>query len=202
MPRLRGGSTVSTGPDGGQDGAPRCEPASGAALRGGTFSTRDGLRKGGGRQEDESMKAKTSWVLVADGARARIVRDLGMDTGAEDRLDDLVYEIDHKQLREIMADKPGRGFASEGARRSAMEYRSDPVQEQEVEFAGMLLDELERRHAADEFGRLAIVAEPRMLGTLRQKLPAALRQAVVKEVPKDLTKLPVKELREALAALD
>ncbi|MBE0695194.1 MAG: host attachment protein [Aquamicrobium sp.] len=148
------------------------------------------------------MKAKTSWVLVADGARARIVRDLGMDAGAEDRLDDLVYEIDHKQLREIMADKPGRGFASEGARRSAMEYRSDPVQEQEVEFAGMLLDELERRHAADEFGRLAIVAEPRMLGTLRQKLPAALRQAVVKEVPKDLTKLPVKELREALAALD
>lgn len=148
------------------------------------------------------MKASTSWVLVADGSRARIVRDPGTDTGAKDRPDDLVYEIDHKQLREIMADKPGRSFASAGARRSAMEYRSDPVQEQEADFAGTLVEELARRHAANEFERLAIVAEPRMLGTLRRKLPSALRAAVVKEVPKDLTKLPPQELREALATLD
>lgn len=71
-----------------------------------------------------------------------------------------------------------------------------------MEFAGTLAQELERRHAAGEFDLLAIVAEPRMLGTLRRKLSPALRAAVVKEVPKDLTKLPERELREAIAALD
>lgn len=145
------------------------------------------------------MKTKTTWVLVANGARARVVRDLG--TGAEDRQEDLVFEIDHKQLREIMADRPGRSFASEGARRSAMEYRSDPVQEQEARFAATLLEQMEQRLAAGEFQQLAIVAEPRMLGVMRKKLSPTLRRAVVGEVAKDLTKLPERELLEAIAEL-
>ena len=145
------------------------------------------------------MKAKITWVLVADGARARIVRGLATDAEAADRPEDLVFEIDHKQLREIMADRPGRSFASEGARRSAMEYGSDPVAEQEAAFAGMLLGELERRHAAGEFDRLGIVAEPRMLGLIRQKLSPQLGRTVVKEISKDWTKLPPGELRKAIA---
>ena len=56
------------------------------------------------------MKAKTTWILVADGAHARIVRQ----TEAEDRarLDDLVFEIDHMQLREIMSAAKNHGSAS------------------------------------------------------------------------------------------
>lgn len=147
------------------------------------------------------MKAKTTWVLVADGARARIVRDVATGVATADRPEDLVFEIDHKQLREMMADRPGRSFASEGARRSAMEYRSDPVAEQEAAFADMLLERLEQRHAAHEFDRLLIVAEPRMLGLIRQKVSPTLQRAVVKEVPKDWTKLPPDELRQAIAEI-
>lgn len=147
------------------------------------------------------MKAKTSWILIADGARARIVR--GKDTHDENeaQAEDLVFEIDHKKAGEIMSDRPGRGFASEGARRSAMEYRSDPEKEQEARFADTLLDELERRLHAREFERLAIVAEPRMLGTLRQKLSPALQRVVVAEAAKDLTKVPRHELDAAIAGL-
>lgn len=147
------------------------------------------------------MKTPTTWISIADGARARVMR--GLETGGEDadRQDDLVFEIDHKQLREIMSDRPGRSFASEGARRSAMEYRSDPVQEQEAEFARMLLEQLEQRHAAHEFDRLVIVAEKRMLGVIRRELPPALRRIVAGEVAKDLTKLPAQKLREAIANL-
>ncbi|MFD2252591.1 protein required for attachment to host cells [Pseudochelatococcus lubricantis] len=147
------------------------------------------------------MRAEKTWVLVADGARARIVRDLGTSLEAGERPEDLVFEIDHKQLREIMADKPGRAFSSHGVRRSAMEYTSDPVQEQEAAFAATLLEELERRHAAHEFDKLAIIAEPRLLGVIRRILPAALRETVVNEISKDLTKLPNRELREAIAEL-
>ncbi|MGV6871878.1 host attachment protein [Pseudochelatococcus sp. B33] len=147
------------------------------------------------------MKAETTWVLIADGARARIVRDLGASRESGERPGDLVFEIDHKKLREIMSDKPGRSFSSHGPQRSAMEYSSDPVQAQEEKFAGTLLKELERRHASGEFDRLAIIAEPRLLGVIRRILPSTLRGTIVKEVAKDLTKLPEQELREAIAEL-
>jgi len=144
------------------------------------------------------MKAKETWVLIADGARARIVRHAQEGIEAED----LLFEFDHKQLGEIMSDRPGRSFASEGTRRSAIEYRSEPEKEQEARFAEALLAELERRLHAHEFDRLAIVAEPRMLGMLRKGISPALRRSVVTEVPKDLTKVPRHELGVVIAQLD
>lgn len=148
------------------------------------------------------MRAKASWVLIADGARARIVRRRNANSDTDVQAEDLVFAIDHKKTGEIMSDRPGRSFAPEGARRSAKEYRSEPEKDQETRFAGMLVDELERRLRAHEFEKLSIVAEPRMLGMLRQKLSPALRQTVVAEVAKDLTKLPRQELDKAIAELD
>lgn len=145
------------------------------------------------------MKKKTTWVLLADGARARIVRLT--NTKDENQVEDLVFEIDHKQLGEIMSDRPGRSFASAGKRRSALEYHSEPEKEQEARFAETLVAELEQRFLAHEFQRLAIVAEPRMLGVLRQKFPPTLQQAIVAEVAKDLTKVPRHELAEAISQL-
>lgn len=147
------------------------------------------------------MKAKRIWVLVADGARARIIRELVSGSDAGERLDDIVFDAEHKQLREIMSDRPGRTFASQGARRSAMEYHSDPVREREEAFAATLVDHLVRHHTADEFDALAIIAEPRMLGLIRQNLPASIRDLVTREIAKDLTKLPGLRLRDAILEL-
>jgi protein required for attachment to host cells len=147
------------------------------------------------------MKAKRTWVLVADGKRACIVREPASNVDAGDRLEDLVFETNHKRLREIMSDHPGRSFASEGARRSAMEYHSDPVREQEEDFATTLVSQLVQHHAAGDFDRLAVVAEPRMLGHIRQKLPASIGQLIVGEAAKDLTKLPTRKLRDAILEL-
>ncbi|TGQ35597.1 host attachment protein [Mesorhizobium sp. M00.F.Ca.ET.216.01.1.1] len=66
-----------------------------------------------------TMKPRSTWGLVADEARARILRDV---LSAGDEREDLVFHSERRQFREIMADKPGRSFASTGARRSAMEY--------------------------------------------------------------------------------
>lgn len=144
------------------------------------------------------MKVKETWVLIADAARARIVRHRRDGMEAED----LLFEFDHKQLGEIMSDRPGRSFASEGRRRSAMDYRSEPEKEQEARFAEALLAELEQHLHAHEFERLAIVAEPRMLGTLRKRMSPMLRRTIVTEVAKDLTKVPRHELGVVIAQLD
>ena len=149
------------------------------------------------------MKPLRIWVLVADGAHARIVRNAFHHSEMGEPLEELVFSAPHKRLREIMADKPGRAFASADSRsRSAMEYRSDPVHEEQQAFAGMLVSVLEEHRLASDFDRLAIIAAPRMLGDLRDAMPAGLSEITVAEVPKDLTKLTDLELREAIAQLE
>ncbi len=71
----------------------------------------------------------------------------------------------------------------------------------EVRFADTLVGELERRLRARELERIAIVAEPRMLGMLRRKLSPTLRQTVVAEFAKDLTKVPRQDLDATIAEL-
>ena len=147
------------------------------------------------------MKSKRIWVLVADGARARIIRKLAANVKTEGQVEDLVFNADHKQLHELMSDRPGRSFASQGARRSAMEYHSDPVREQEEEFAATLVRRLVLHHTAGKFDALAIVAEPRMLGLIRQNLPESISDLIAGEAAKDLTKLPGRKLRAAVLEL-
>jgi protein required for attachment to host cells len=150
------------------------------------------------------MKLHKIWVLVADGARARILRDAvqGVRLPSEREEEELLFHSEQRQLREIMADKPGRSFASTGARRSAMAYHSDPVRDGERAFAAKLAEALDRRRRDGDFDELVVVAAPQMLGDLRQAFPESLREVVVAEVDKDLTKLPAHELRDAIAKLD
>ncbi|RWL47136.1 MAG: host attachment protein [Mesorhizobium sp.] len=148
------------------------------------------------------MKPRRTWVLIADGARARIVRDplsSGEPTGEHQ---DLVFHSQPRQLREIMADKPGRSFASTGARRSAMEYHGNPVREEDRAFAVMLAETLHRHFLAGDFDQLAFAAAPQMLGDLRQAFPESIRKVTVAEIPKDFTKLPTHELRETIRNLE
>ncbi|WP_159587477.1 host attachment protein [Chelativorans xinjiangense] len=147
------------------------------------------------------MRKPKTWILVADGAQARIVRELTRDPETGERLEDIVHRMQHKPLRQIMSDRPGRAFASHGARRSAMQYHADPVRERQRQFAAMLIDELEKHHAAGALERLVVIAEPRMLGLIREALPPALKPLVVEEFGKDLIKLPTEKLYAAIADL-
>jgi protein required for attachment to host cells len=163
----------------------------------------DAVHTVSGKQTDkQAMKAKATWILIADGARARVLRNAALDVEVEGKQKDIVFEIERKQLREIMSDRPGRSFAPAGARRSSMEYRSEPEKDQEARFADMLLEQLDRRLRSRQFDRLAIIAEPRMLGVLRQRISPTLRRTIFAEVAKDLTKMPQQALREAIAQLD
>jgi protein required for attachment to host cells len=120
-----------------------------------------------------AMKNEVTWVLVLNSTRARILRGLTRNgsTGASE----LVLRTEHRNLRDIMADKPGRSFASSGGqRRSAMEYRSDVVRADERTFAGEALNLLDSHRRAGDFDRLAILASPEMLGIVRDIAPSAL----------------------------
>ena len=150
------------------------------------------------------MRQPTLWFLLADSARARVVRaPKTREPRGEQAPLETVFEAstDPRPAREIMADAPGRAFSSVGGRRSAMEYRSDPVREEATAFARSIIDELESRRGAGEFDALIVCAPPRVLGAIREVMPEGLKAVVRSETAKDLTKLPELELREALQRL-
>ena len=147
-----------------------------------------------------AMKSGLSktWALVLNGARCRILRGVsgwGVDVPSE-----LVLRSESRKLRDIMSDKPGRSFASKGGgRRSAMEYGSDPMAEDQREFIREIFALLESHRRAGDFDKLAIFAEHNMLGQLREMMPQSLTDLVIREVPKNLLHLSEQELAEAVS---
>lgn len=143
------------------------------------------------------IKSKT-WALVLNGTRCRILR--GISARGDDTPAELVLRSEARNLREIMSDKPGRSFASMGGgRRSAMEYNSDPLAEDQRDFIRQVIALLESHRRADDFDQLAVFADHDMLGHLRKMMPQALADLVIYEAPKNLLHLSPQDLAEAVS---
>lgn len=144
------------------------------------------------------MVASRTWTLVVNSARCRILRGLS-DRGSIAPTE-LVLRSEVRNLRDIMSDRPGRSFTSNGgSRRSAMEYAGDPMAEDQREFVRQIIAILESHRLAGDFDKLAVFAEHDMLGHLRRMMPQTLADLVIREVPKNLVRLSAQELAEAVA---
>ena len=139
------------------------------------------------------MKKTVTWVLIADGAQARVLEHTGPGKGLK-QVEGLDWAIEPLQAQEIVTDRPGRGHASAGFGRSAMEPRTDPVEHRETEFVKSLADMLDRQQQQGKFDRLVIAAAPVALGDIRKAISPAVRKTVVAELNKDLTNLPTAQL--------
>lgn len=140
---------------------------------------------------------KTTWILVADGARARILRNDGPGTGLAPALDH-DFAAPHAPTREFGADKPGRTAVPGDGKRHGMEPPVDWHREEKRRFALDLckvLDEGAEEHAYD---KLVLVAPPDTLGDLRKGLTLRARDRVHAEMGKDLTHLAARELTRHL----
>lgn len=145
------------------------------------------------------MKATVTWILIADGTTAKVFEHTGPGRGLR-AVDDLMFEQTPMKASEIMADRPGRAFASMGPGRSAIES-SDPVAVRERQFVEGVAEALEQKRQLHAFDRLIVVAAPTALGDLRPAFGKALRDTIVAELPKDLTKLPTAQLSQHFADL-
>lgn len=146
------------------------------------------------------MKAKVTWILIADGATAKVFEHCGPGKGLT-VVDDLMFEQEPLRAADIMSDRQGRSFSSVGHGRSAMEPASDPVAVRERRFVENVAEELERKHQQHAFDRLIIVAAPTALGDLRPKLSKGVRDTIVAELPKDLTNLSTPQLENHFSNL-
>jgi len=149
------------------------------------------------------MKATRTWILIADGARARILQNGGPGKGLH-ALAGGVFRGEHASTHAIMSDRTGRTFSSTGPARSAIEAHSDPHRELKRSFAHRLADALADGWRKRAYDRLIIVAAPSALGDLRAALSQEVRAKVTAEVAKDLTKTPdaavAEHLKDVLAS--
>ncbi len=140
---------------------------------------------------------KVTWVLVADGARARLLTRSA-------KTEPLVPALDHEFIgsnipsREIDADRPGRSFDSAGEGRHAMEPPTDPKRKRKADFARELAALLDAEAKQGSFDQLVVVAPPQALGDLRAEFSEAVQGLIVEEINKDLVEAPVEELAARL----
>ena len=146
------------------------------------------------------MGGTRTWALVMDGVRARVLRGITNADGEGEI--ELISRAPSNHLRDILSDKAGRSFASDGSgRRSALEPGGDPVRRDMQDFAAQTAELLETHRRAGDFQQLAVLAEPRMLGILRSESPASLWATVVLDLPLNLIAMPERELRERVREL-
>jgi protein required for attachment to host cells len=158
----------------------------------------DGVDRCGNRrdhdQQENSMKKTVTWVLIADGAQARVLENTGPGKGLK-LVEGLEWSIEPLQAKDINADKPGRSHTSVG--RSGVES-ADPVAHRETEFVKSVAEVLDRKQQQGAYDRLVIAAAPIALGDIRKAMTPAVKKTVVAELNKDLTNLPTAQLDQHL----
>lgn len=146
------------------------------------------------------MKPVKTWILVADGARARIYLNDGPGHGIKE-ISQHASQQAMKPSRDIDADRPGRTFNSAGEGRHAMEPPTDAKRHAKQEFAAELADTLKAALNAHKFDRLVVVAAPMTLGDLRKQFDKTVLNKVHGEIPKDLTSCDKDEITEQLGSV-
>ena len=138
------------------------------------------------------MKKAKLWYVIADGGRARFVeRD---EEGAFRTLSSFVSTELHQSAHELGRDRPARVKESASPSRHAVEPRRDLHEAAKEEFVRTVGTELAHRHGQGQFDELVLVAPPGVIAELKDSLSKPTAKAVVKELHKDLTKVPDHEL--------
>jgi protein required for attachment to host cells len=114
------------------------------------------------------MPMTRTWILVADGAHARIFR-------AQGRVVETVMELETKipPSREIETDRPGRGQRrAHSTTRHGFETGVDAHRSAKLAFVRSVAGAIDGGFKAKAFDRLVVVAPPQALGDIRKTLGA------------------------------
>lgn len=125
-----------------------------------------------------------SWVLVANGAQARLYKLEKMSKLEE--FHTFVHPQGRLHEQDLVDTKPGRGFDSATPTRRVMEPKTTQKELELEQFAKNIADYLEEARTQSHFTRLYIAAGPNFLGMLRKTLFPHTLELVKKEVSKDL----------------
>ncbi len=130
------------------------------------------------------MKQNRTWIVVADGAKARILLYTSRLKGVQQVPDGHFHEP-HPPTHELVTERQPRVQESIGAARHAVEPRVDPHQQREAHFLTRIAGHLDRAEQQSKFEHLVVVAPATALGVLRKEFSPSLKKRIIAEIPHD-----------------
>jgi len=119
---------------------------------------------------ERRIMAVTTWVVVADGSRARSFEARGL-------------KLDLREIEDLVNVVPGGRTLSEKDREK---------------FANTVADYIEQGRLHKRYERLRFAVEPKFLGMLRERLSDETRRMIFEEINEDLSALDAREIQAHL----
>lgn len=140
-----------------------------------------------------------AWVLVANQSQARLfeVEDAKHE-GELHELESMVHPESRLKGQDIESDAPGRACDRGALGRHAMGNAPELHRREGDKFAREIAHALERGRVEGQYEKLYIVAEPQMLGSLRDALKPPTRATIAGETIKNLVNCKTEEIRSHL----
>jgi protein required for attachment to host cells len=132
----------------------------------------------------------STWILVADSAKARLFA-MEKDRSLTELKDFLNPD---GRGREPIQDRPPRTHDRFGDARHAIEPHTSAEEKSDQVFARELEAALERGRVDHRYHDLVLIAPPHFLGALKAALGEHVRTSVVAELSKDLTNADTTEI--------
>jgi protein required for attachment to host cells len=137
-------------------------------------------------------------VFVGDGQKALFLRNAG-DATLVNLTTKRVFTDENPPTHDQGTDRPGRVFQSAAKNKRSGVDTTDWHELEKERFAKRVASALEQLVRAKRIKAIVVVAPPRTLAELRNAFHADVKNRIVAEIEKDLTKLPVGEIEKHLA---
>ncbi len=138
----------------------------------------------------------TTWILVANAARARLFENTGIGKGLN-----LLSELEHPESRvkgaDLVSDRAGF-MQSAGNGHGSRQPAIDPKQNEAEHFAQEIAHTLESGRGQNKYERLILVAGSPFLGTLKGRLSNQVLAMTSDTLEKDYTSNNEREIGKHL----
>ena len=138
------------------------------------------------------MKLPKTLYVIADGGRAHFVAR--GEEGDFHTIASFVSSEIHERSHDLGTDRPARVKESATAVRHALQPRRDQHSAAKEDFVKHVAGEIDGEQERGRFDKLVLVAPPRVLTELKEKLSKAMTKLVADGLQKDLTKVPDHDL--------
>ncbi|MGD8560557.1 MAG: host attachment protein [Gammaproteobacteria bacterium] len=136
-------------------------------------------------------------VMVADACRARFF-SAESPRGKLTEIDSMVHPESKLHPNEMASDKPGKTSNRGGQGVNSLDTEIDPKRQEAIRFAKDVTHKLNSVRQEGRYNKVYIVAAPLFLGMLRSSINGDTKRAIKDEINKDLTALPVDQIRAHL----